>query len=160
MEQVRDTKFGMDVSNNLLLNAGKWQVRAYTVYELLRKNQNGLKISQSIIYVREYFCFSRLWLFAQKTHFRGIIFVQSYVNTRLKFLCALGGLSDGNQALGHSEGTYLLGVHLDARRALEEHSPLKALEHLRHLGMALKALGHPGTWTHEALYLADSVAPF
>ena len=64
MEQVRDTKFGMDVSNNLLLNAGKWQVRAYTVYELLRKNQNGLKISQSIIYVKEYFRFSRLWLFA------------------------------------------------------------------------------------------------
>ena len=34
--QVRDTKFGRDVSNKMLLNA---RVKAFTISELLRENQ-------------------------------------------------------------------------------------------------------------------------
>ena len=53
------------------------------------------------------------------------------VNATLKFLLAFGGLSEGTEALGFSEGTWTLG-------------------HLRHLGTwvfrALRHLGHSGTW--------------
>ena len=38
---VWDTKFGKSVSNEMLLNAAKYQVRAFTVSELLRENQQG-----------------------------------------------------------------------------------------------------------------------
>ena len=53
------------------------------------------------------------------------------VSATLKFLLAFGGLSEGTEALGFSEGTWTLG-------------------HLRHLGTwvfrALRHLGHSGTW--------------
>ena len=32
-------------------------------------------------------------------------------NTSLKLLLALGGLSEGNQVIGHSDGTWVLGGH-------------------------------------------------
>ena len=38
---VRDTKFGTNVSNEMLLNAAKCQITAFTVSELLRLNQQG-----------------------------------------------------------------------------------------------------------------------
>ena len=40
LEQVRNTKFGKNVSNKMLLNAAKYQ--GFTVSELLRKNQQGV----------------------------------------------------------------------------------------------------------------------
>ena len=40
--RVRDTKFGMDVSNKILLNAAKSQDTAFTMSELLRKNLQGV----------------------------------------------------------------------------------------------------------------------
>ena len=40
--QVRDIKFGMDVSNKILLNATKSQDTAFTMSELLRKNLQGV----------------------------------------------------------------------------------------------------------------------
>ena len=48
---------------------------------------------------------------------------------------ALGGLPEGNQALGHSESTWILGVCSEGtRKALKRHSKdtgaLKALRHL------------------------------
>ena len=43
---VRDIKFSTNVSNKMLLNAAKSQdFTAFTLYELLRKNQQGGKIS-------------------------------------------------------------------------------------------------------------------
>ena len=39
------------------------------------------------------------------------------VNTNLKILCALGGLSEGDQMLGHSESTWALG-HLERTWAI------------------------------------------
>ena len=39
MGQVRNTKFGINVSNKMLLNAAKCQVTAFTVSDLLRENQ-------------------------------------------------------------------------------------------------------------------------
>ena len=39
--QVRDTKFGTNVSNKVLLNAENTRVTAFTVSELLRENQQG-----------------------------------------------------------------------------------------------------------------------
>ena len=60
------------------------------------------------------------------------------VNTSLKLLLALGGLSEGNQAFGHSEGTWVLRGHLGTRRALG---------HLRHSGTrTLTTLKHLDTW--------------
>ena len=38
LRRVRDTKFGMNVSNEMLLNA---RVAAFIVSELLRENQQG-----------------------------------------------------------------------------------------------------------------------
>ena len=38
---VRDTKFGTNVSNKMLLNAAKCQVTSFTVSELLRKTNSG-----------------------------------------------------------------------------------------------------------------------
>ena len=35
-----DTKFGMNVTNRILLNAATW-VTAFTIFELLRENQLG-----------------------------------------------------------------------------------------------------------------------
>ena len=43
-------------------------------------------------------------------------------NANLKFPWALGGLSEGTQALEHSEGTWALVGHLSTCRALEGHS--------------------------------------
>ena len=37
--QVRDTKFGTNVSNKMLLNAAKARVTAFTISELLREKQ-------------------------------------------------------------------------------------------------------------------------
>ena len=34
-----DTKFGMNVSDKMLLNAAKFRVTAFTVFELSRENQ-------------------------------------------------------------------------------------------------------------------------
>ena len=39
--QVRDTKFGTDVPNEMLLNPVYTKVTAFTISELLRKNQQG-----------------------------------------------------------------------------------------------------------------------
>ena len=63
-----------------------------------------------------------------KEHFKVIFSFSANVNTSLKFLWAIKKLSEGAQALGHSEST----------RAL------KALVHLVHL--ATKALECLGTW--------------
>ena len=41
MRRVRDTKFGTDVPNEILLNVAKSQCSAFTVSELLRENQQG-----------------------------------------------------------------------------------------------------------------------
>ena len=46
--QVRDTKFSMDVSNEILLDAAKLsRVTAFTVLELLRKNQHWRRGSRT-----------------------------------------------------------------------------------------------------------------
>ena len=37
--QIRDTKFGTNVSNEKLLNAANARVTAFTIFELLRENQ-------------------------------------------------------------------------------------------------------------------------
>ena len=48
MGQVRNTKFGTDVSNKMLLNAAKCQ--GYNVSEFLRENQQGrVSLSQIIL---------------------------------------------------------------------------------------------------------------
>ena len=39
--QIRDTEFGPNVSNKMLLNAQNVRVTAFTIFELLRKNQLG-----------------------------------------------------------------------------------------------------------------------
>ena len=71
------------------------------------------------------------------------------VNTSLKFLSALAGLSEGTQALWHSKSTWALGHSKGTRGAF------KALDHLGHSGnwrlrtlgtQALEHLGHTGTW--------------
>ena len=51
--QVRDTKFGTNVFNEMLLNAAKCQACSFTISELLRKNQQeeGCKITRSKILV-------------------------------------------------------------------------------------------------------------
>ena len=41
LEQVRDTKFGTDIFNEMLLNAAKCQGSTFTVSEVLRENQQG-----------------------------------------------------------------------------------------------------------------------
>ena len=48
------------------------------------------------------------------------------VNTSLKLLWALGGLSEGNQALGHSESTWALRGHSEGTQ--------RTFRHLRHSG--------------------------
>ena len=69
-----------------------------------------------------------------KKHFRGILFNVN-VNASLKFLRALGELSDSTWALGGHSGTW-------GTRAPEhsEHSDILALGHLGHFR-------HSGTWT-------------
>ena len=42
MEQARDTKFGMSVFNEKLMNAANAKITAFTVSELLRENQQGV----------------------------------------------------------------------------------------------------------------------
>ena len=87
------------------------------------------------------------------------------VNTSLKLLWALRGLSEGNQALEHWEsacalirylGTWALGGYSKSTRALGHlrHWGTRPLRALRHAG--IWALVHWGTWAFEALYLADS----
>ena len=44
MGRVRDTQFGTNVSNKMLLNAENARVTDFTVSELLRENQQGGKI--------------------------------------------------------------------------------------------------------------------
>ena len=77
------------------------------------------------------------------------------VNTSLKFLWALRALSEGNQALGHSEDTWALRHLESTRRALQHlrHSGtqnLRSLGHLGHLGhLGTQALGHLGHLGHS-----------
>ena len=92
------------------------------------------------------------------------------MNISLKFLAALGGLSEGNQALGVSEGTCALRVLSKGTRALGylRHSDTRilrvlgllvtrALRALKYLDTReLKALGCLDTWVLEALYIAGS----
>ena len=44
LERVRDTKFGTNVSNKMLLNAENARVTAFTICELLWENQQGVKL--------------------------------------------------------------------------------------------------------------------
>ena len=61
------------------------------------------------------------------------------VNFSLKFLRTLGGLSEGTEALGHSEGTQ------------------RAFRHLRHSGnRAIRALRYLKTWALRALRHLES----
>ena len=39
--QVRDTKFGTNVSYEMLLNAAKWQVYSFHRFESLKENKQG-----------------------------------------------------------------------------------------------------------------------
>ena len=45
--QVMDTKFGTNVSNEMLLNAAKYQGTAFTIFEFLRENHLGGKSSST-----------------------------------------------------------------------------------------------------------------
>lgn len=86
------------------------------------------------------------------------------VNSSLKFLCslkflwALIRLSDGTQALGHSEGTWALGGHSKGTRVLGHlsHSGTRVLRALRHWGTW--ALGQSGTSALRALGQSSSQA--
>ena len=42
--QIRDTKFGTNVSNKMVINAEKYQVKAFSVPELLREKQQLVKL--------------------------------------------------------------------------------------------------------------------
>ena len=89
-----------------------------------------------------------------------------HVNASLKFLWALWGLSEGTQALGHSEGTWALGGHSKGTPVLGHlsHSGTRVLRALRHWGTwalgqsgtsALRALGHSSSQATWALELSS-----
>ena len=99
-----------------------------------------------------------LWLFAQKASPSNVFFFSVHVNASLKFLWALWGLSEGTQALGHSEDTWALGGHSKGTRVLGHlsHSGTRVLRALRHWGTW--ALGQSGTSALRALGQSSSQA--
>ena len=44
VEEVRYAKFGTNVCNEMLLNAANARLTAFTVFELLRENKQGIKL--------------------------------------------------------------------------------------------------------------------
>ena len=120
---------------------------------LRSKKVYGLKILQSIIYVKENFYnfFSTLrdtvqaqskinhWIrknliFSLKRISEKCFLFNFNVNTSLKLLWAIRGLSESNQVLGHSEGTWAPRGHLDTRRAPgHSEGTQRALKALRYL---------------------------
>ena len=123
----------------------------------------GLKISQSIVYVKKYFkvflCPRRYYTRTPSKSSHSIsqnamtillkciskecFLLIVNVNASLKFCWTLGGLSEGIQR------TF---GHLDTRETLEEHSSTRAFKALRHYStQGTPALAHLGTWTLRAL---------
>ena len=61
LKQVRNTKFGTNVSKKMLLNAAKCQVTPFTISELLRKNQQWrVKLPSPLSQIRVNYCDLRL----------------------------------------------------------------------------------------------------
>ena len=56
LEQVRDIKFGMNISNEMLVNAANASVTALTVSELGKENHTQIRVNT---FIRQSFRFQR-----------------------------------------------------------------------------------------------------